>query len=533
MKVGLSIGKRRLVRLSAVVFTLLALTGGLISVSAQPQCAVASTVQFPVDRSRFTLTQDFAVPSVRHQGRYHTGEDWHAERGATAGEPVFAIANGRVTYASSNAWGRDGGVIIIEHTFAEGTVAYSMYGHITDQTGIQFPTALTCIRQGDMLAAIADVRPAPHLHFEIRTSNSGNPGAGYAWENPAEIGLRRPSKFLLNMQTWLSDSYRWRLDLADEVAPQSPPVTLPDNSLIYADADRVFRASPDGRILWRVNGDSRISGVIPFGDAALIVYADGRAQPVSLDATLSTAWNTNAAFSSAPFRLGNDRVALRDVSGGLSVYSNDLRLPVWTLESVDPLYSVISTGRTVGLMTEANEALLLDASTGQLINRGQLREPGTWAISPEGGLLAYTLGGLWSVSADGVWSLYADSVPGGGRGGAVAFARDGRLFAYDGDILRAYGASPGFTPLWQVDLPDTLGRAELAVYEPAVLLTTSDGHIIALQAETGGLCNQTQLWGDWRAGLWRWLAPDGLLRVYIADQILALQWSRFLLACNS
>lgn len=512
---------------------LLAFGAGVISLSAQPQCAVASSIRFPVDRSVFSLAQDYATPSVRHQGRYHTGEDWHAERGATAGQPVFAIANGRVTYASPTAWGRDGGVIIIEHTFAEGTVAYSMYGHITDATGIQFPAALTCIREGDMLAAIADVRPAPHLHFEIRTQNPGTPGAGYVWENPAEIGLRRPSKFVLNMQTWLSDSYRWRLDLADEVAPLSPPVTLPDNSLIYTDAGRVVRASPDGRVLWRINADSPVVGVIPFGDAALILYADGRAQPVALDATLTAAWNASAGFSSPPYRLGNDRVALRDSSGVLLVYNNDLRTPIWTLAGVDPLYDVISTTRTIGLMTEANEALIVDADSGTLIHRGLLREPGTWAIAPDGGLLAYTLGGLWSVSADGVWTLYAQDVPGGGRGGAVAFARDGRLFAYDGDILRAYGSAPAFAPLWQVDVPDTLGRAELAVYEPAVLLTTSDGHIIALQAESGGLCNRAQIWGDWRAGLWRWLAPDGLLRVYAADQILALQWSRFLLACNS
>src|SRR5574338_14758 len=86
---------------------------------AQVQCGVVTSINFPVDTSAFRIVQDFAAQSPRHQGRYHTGEDWYGGRGTSYGQYVRAIANGRVTFSSPNGWGRDGGVIIIEHTFPD------------------------------------------------------------------------------------------------------------------------------------------------------------------------------------------------------------------------------------------------------------------------------------------------------------------------------------------------------------------------------------------------------------------------------
>jgi murein DD-endopeptidase MepM/ murein hydrolase activator NlpD len=108
--------------LSAAVALLLAFAA---PVSAQTQCGFATSVSFPVDPAQFQIAQDFGAPSPRHQGRYHTGEDWYGGR-ESYGTYVRSIANGRVTFSSPNGWGRDGGVIIIEHSFPDGTTAYSM-----------------------------------------------------------------------------------------------------------------------------------------------------------------------------------------------------------------------------------------------------------------------------------------------------------------------------------------------------------------------------------------------------------------------
>ena len=136
-------------------------------------------ISFPVDRASFTLVQAFGVPSPRHQGRYHTGEDYHGPRGASLGQPVRAAASGLVTYSAPNGWGRDGGVVIIQHVFADGTTVYSQYGHMMETSTILFPARYSCVNQGDIIGAVGDIRPAPHLHFEIRLGDN--------YVNPAQF----------------------------------------------------------------------------------------------------------------------------------------------------------------------------------------------------------------------------------------------------------------------------------------------------------------------------------------------------------
>ena len=137
---------------------------------AQADCGIVNAVDFPVDRSLFQLMQDYAVPSPRHQGRWHTGEDYSAGPGLTLGQPVRAIAVGRVTYSSPIGWGRDGGVVIIEHTLPDGSIVYSQYGHMMETDSIRFPGVLACVDAGQVIGAVGDIRPAPHLHFEIRVN---------------------------------------------------------------------------------------------------------------------------------------------------------------------------------------------------------------------------------------------------------------------------------------------------------------------------------------------------------------------------
>ena len=80
-----------------------------IPIQAQ-QCAVADRLSYPVDTAVFQLVQDFEAASPRHQGRYHTGEDWYAGRAENygLGLPVAAAANGRVTFSSPQGWSTSG-----------------------------------------------------------------------------------------------------------------------------------------------------------------------------------------------------------------------------------------------------------------------------------------------------------------------------------------------------------------------------------------------------------------------------------------
>lgn len=516
-----------ILRNSFWVFALL-LTQALPA-SAQPQCGVVNSIGFPIDTNSFTLAQDYAAPSPRHQGRFHTGEDWYGGAGSSYGQFVRAIANGRVTYSSPNGWGSDGGVIIIEHTFPDNSIAYSMYGHLTNQTGVQFPAVYACVRQGDIIAAVGDVRPAPHLHLEIRVNNPDIPGAGYSWDYPTGTGLRRPSKFILNWSAWLTDAFRWRLDLGDESGPVAPPVQLDDLSLVYLDGMRVSRVSPDGRILWRVNLDKPAVGVLPHENNAAIVYADGTIQPLARDGMVRTgaAWSVGFPLSSAPMQTGS--LTLFHVAPAtLLAFDAEARSLVWRLDGVPQVARWHFTGQLIGLMTTTNELFTL-SSTGELLDRAHLRGLGALASAENGDLLAYTAGGLWRIDTAGVWSPALPIVPPGNASSAV-ISTDVGLILFNGERLMRY--SRDGDGVWQITLPDVRGQVDLYYDGAFILLTSSGGDIAVVRASDAAVCNTAQIYGDHRSKLWRSLDDDGLLRMYVADQIIGLNWRDLLLACR-
>lgn len=176
-----------------MIAILLALIIALLP-TAQTACGTAGSLVYPVDTEVFQLAQGYAVPSTRHQGRYHTGEDWTLPRGEALFQPIYAAGVGRVTYSSPIGWGRDGGAVVIEHTFADGSVLYTMVGHLAETDDIKFPRVNDCVQQGDIIAAAGSARPAPHVHFEVRSILSDAPGPGYTRDNPSTTGFLEPAE---------------------------------------------------------------------------------------------------------------------------------------------------------------------------------------------------------------------------------------------------------------------------------------------------------------------------------------------------
>ena len=475
--------------------------------------------------------QDFGAPSPRHQGRYHTGEDWYGGRGGSYGAYVHAIANGQVTFSSPNGWGRDGGVIIIAHTFPDGTTAYSMYGHVTDATGVQFPAPFTCVREGDVIAAVGAPRPAPHLHFEIRTNQPDIPGPGYTEQNPVDLGWRRPSKFVDNWQAWFLKSTLWHADIADETGPVAPPVELPDHSLLVLDAQRVLRISSDGRVLWRVNLTEPAVGLFQNRSDIFIAFASGKTQKIDADANLGASSQLNVRLDSPPLQIGGQVIFHTPDNGLASVDARGTSVN-WQIGDVPPVLRWITNETSVGMMTADNAMLTLDlADTRYTVKRALLREPGSLAVSQSNyDLLAYTQGGLWDIllTGTGDWSLGLPDAPPGGRDSAVAEDRE-HLFLFDGTTLHAYDSA--HTQQWATPLPGVEGDITLSIYDKVVLLTSNHGDIIAVQVSSGGVCNTTRIYGSNRSREWHSLDDDGVLRVYVADQIIGFNWNKFLMAC--
>ena len=526
------------VRAKILLLWIVLLVLPLIPIQAQTDCGVVDGMMFPVDTGVFTLAQDYGVASSRHRGRYHTGEDWYGGRDNSLGQGVRAAARGRVTYSSPNGWGRDGGVVILEHLFPDGTIFYTVYGHMMESGAYSFPTRLSCVERGNVIGAVADVRPAPHLHFEVRIEGAGNgttPSAGYSSENPYSSGFRNPSKFVLNQQTWLSLWHEWHLAVgaerqADERAPISPLLTLNDNSLLYLDGTgrTLRRATPDGRVLWRIRLDTPAVSITAWRGASLLTLSDGTMQLVEVETGgLGDSWEVDAQFSGAPIVVG-DNLLFPAPNNSLVMVSADRREIISSIPNIPPFVRYhLLPNNTLALLTDDQQFYYLSLD-GTVIDHVQLRSNASFATSFDGNLLVYSRGGLWQVNPQGQWSLYIENAPSSDSG--AIFTSDDLLYLFTGQRLYAYARSGNI--LWEAGTPAISGLMELERYEGITLITSNHGDVMLVNQQ-GAFCNQVRVFGQDNARLWQELGADNLLRIAIADQILALNWNTFIRPCNA
>jgi murein DD-endopeptidase MepM/ murein hydrolase activator NlpD len=219
-------------------------------------------------------------------GYWHTGEDWYAIDGDTAGALVYAIADGEVVYAGANYPGR---VVIVRHL---GDL-FSMYGHLDPALSVRVGQQ---VARGELIGTVlrrGDETPN-HLHFEVRiflTAREVNgsaprygfrcgvncpPGPGYwpidAPDLPADRGWRNPTHVIAwRMFPAEAGSPSGRVIVASQPVSQSvilwsaPPDTAMRTALgmvdlmpgehfslqdVYAGAENTRQTSALGYQLW-------------------------------------------------------------------------------------------------------------------------------------------------------------------------------------------------------------------------------------------------------------------------------------------
>lgn len=130
----------------------------------------------------------------------HTGIDLQRSANRDAGQPVYSIANGRVTFAARGG-GTWGNVVVIEHSES---ILYSRYAHLENVT----VRVGDNVRVGQQIAVIGKsgmgyVPNGEHLHFDISFTRllKGNP-LHWAGDNrtPVAANYVDPTSFLLNAQ---------------------------------------------------------------------------------------------------------------------------------------------------------------------------------------------------------------------------------------------------------------------------------------------------------------------------------------------
>ncbi len=174
-----------------LVVLILLLSLGWGTASAIPPRAAAPRYSYPIGiqgrpaGDGFFIRHGFEVENTWfNPGHWHTGEDWYALQGDTAGAQVYAVADGQVVYAGSNYPGR---VVLVRHT--DGLV--SMYGHLDPALSVRTGQRVargtllgTVLRRGD--------KTPNHLHFEMRTFLLQREVNGAAPRYPFRCGVRCP-----------------------------------------------------------------------------------------------------------------------------------------------------------------------------------------------------------------------------------------------------------------------------------------------------------------------------------------------------
>ena len=151
---------------------------------------VTNGYDFPVgkpDAKRYYNAQGFGE-------NYHLGDDWNGVGGGNTdlGDPIYAIANGYVSFAEDlkGGWGN---VIRIVHYNPDHSKIESVYAHCQSIAVLEGQY----IKKGTIIGTIgtADGAYLAHLHLEVRDALNMPIGPGYSSDTE---GYLNPTNYINN-----------------------------------------------------------------------------------------------------------------------------------------------------------------------------------------------------------------------------------------------------------------------------------------------------------------------------------------------
>lgn len=245
-------------------------------IGGNPWCGVVDLLDFPLDPpDALTVSyggRGFGEFRSRYD-QYHAGEDWQLVRGqSNLGKPVYAIGHGRVVWAHPHGWGTDQGVIIIRHTFADGSTVLSFYGHM-DPESVTL-RAGECVVRGQKIAEIGQPRTPPHLHFEMRTHMPDEPGPGYWPVDPTEAGWLAPSPFIWNQRMAAMPGAVWTRPFTTAGTQYIDEIDG-DTLLVLEDGQLIGLNEDDGSLRWQQAITETVTSAM-LADNQSLLYATTR-----------------------------------------------------------------------------------------------------------------------------------------------------------------------------------------------------------------------------------------------------------------
>lgn len=186
-----------LVGLSLIVFGCSSVGPAVKSEPPAKPVVVADSFAYPIGNGEI-LTQakdkDGWYNALDFGEENHLGEDWNKNTGGNTdcGEPVYAIANGEITYAADAGPGW-GNVIIVTHTLPDGSKVQSLYGHL-----LEILKTSGEVKKRELIGKVgnANGKYLCHLHLELRDQNCPSWDLVFVGYSPISYGWLDPSDFI-------------------------------------------------------------------------------------------------------------------------------------------------------------------------------------------------------------------------------------------------------------------------------------------------------------------------------------------------
>ncbi len=276
-------------------------------------CGVVDSIEYPID-NLVKGYDDFGLYRERFGGN-HVAIDIGFDRW---GEPVHAVARGRVTLANIEEWDTEKGVVVIEHTFPDSSIVYSLYGHMEESDENKFPKVGDCVEEGTIIGGIGwPSRGRPHLHYEIRSMLPNEGGPGYVTTSPLDLGWYHPLDFTELWQMRLQPGFVSNATFKS--IPSVPPLILENGSFVVASGSRIEGTLASGEVLWRIQTDGEVTGLAALSGERIVAYTRNGQAFTLQNGRYVALWSFQALDN--PFLVLNDeKLIFAQRGGGVAAY---------------------------------------------------------------------------------------------------------------------------------------------------------------------------------------------------------------------
>ncbi len=482
-----------------VILVLIGLRLDSVMGQAAAPCGVVDAIDYPVE-PLVAGYDDFGLFRRRFGGN-HTAIDMAFDRW---GDPVRAAARGRVTYSDPEGWDTEKGVVVIAHTFPDGAVYYSVYGHVEETDTITLPLVGSCVERGQIIGAVGwPSRGRPHLHYEIRNFLPNSGGPGYVAGNPLEDGWYNPLDFTAIWQLRFNPAF---ISAVTFQTPASlPPIQLESGAYGLASGNVIIVLSPSDRVLWRLQTSGIITTLLGLPGDRIVAHTDSGQVAVVKEGRFAAVWQVDT--DGLPFQAIGETLIFPQPDGELIAYDS----------AGTPLWRRLGSAGAQHVFLQANVA---QTQVGWAVRDAQGI---SWRIvNPDGQLsadLRLSAVPLAVPGLDGSWLILDGNelkrqqaaqidtlgvvAPTPGMDAQLALDVKGRtyLFLEDADEHTLIALDASGQMRWRVNYPREVGEIPplLAAGSGCLLYTLdSDGTLNVFDGADGSLINQIALYAGGR-----------------------------------